>query len=46
MIDFEQLDAFYHFLQGPDFGDTEEVFAATKRVEPGGPVTGNILFNA
>ena len=21
MIDFEQLDAFYHFLQGPDFSD-------------------------
>jgi hypothetical protein len=35
MIDFAQLDAFNHFLQGPDFSDIEEVFAATKRVGPG-----------
>jgi len=35
MIDFEQLDAFYHFLQGPDFDDIEEVFEVVKKVGPG-----------
>lgn len=40
MIDFEQLDAFYHFLQGPDFHDIEEVFEATRRVGPGGHFLG------
>ncbi len=40
MIDFEQLDAFYHFLQGPDFSDIEEVFETTRRVGPGGHFLG------
>ena len=40
MIDFEQLDAFYHFLQGPDFHDIEEVFEAMKKVGPGGHFLG------
>ena len=40
MIDFEQLDAFYHFLQGPDFSDIEEVFEAMKNVGPGGHFLG------
>ncbi len=40
MIDFEQLDAFYHFLQGPDFHDIEEVFEIAKRVGPGGHFLG------
>jgi trimethylamine--corrinoid protein Co-methyltransferase len=40
MIDFEQLDAFYHFLQGPDFHDIEEVFETAKRVGPGGHFLG------
>jgi trimethylamine--corrinoid protein Co-methyltransferase len=40
MIDFEQLDAFYHFLQGPDFSDIEEVFEATRSVGPGGHFLG------
>ncbi len=40
MIDFEQLDAFYHFLQGPDFHDIEEVFETMKRVGPGGHFLG------
>ena len=40
MIDFEQLDAFYHFLQGPDFSDIEEVFETTKSVGPGGHFLG------
>ncbi len=40
MIDFEQLDAFYHFLQGPDFSDLDEVFEVTKMVGPGGHFLG------
>ena len=40
MIDFEQLDAFYHFLQGPDFDDIEEVFEVTKKIGPGGHFLG------
>jgi trimethylamine--corrinoid protein Co-methyltransferase len=40
MIDFEQLDAFYHFLQGPDFSDIEEVFEAMRNVGPGGHFLG------
>ena len=40
MIDFEQLDAFYHFLQGPDFHDIEEVFEAMVNVGPGGHFLG------
>ncbi len=40
MIDFEQLDAFYHFLQGPDFGDIDEVFELVKKVGPGGHFLG------
>ena len=40
MIDFEQLDAFYHFLQGPDFHDIEEVFEIAKKVGPGGHFLG------
>jgi trimethylamine--corrinoid protein Co-methyltransferase len=40
MIDFEQLDAFYHFLQGPDFHDIEEVFDLAKKIGPGGHFLG------
>jgi trimethylamine---corrinoid protein Co-methyltransferase len=40
MIDFEQLDAFYHFVQGPDFHDIEEVFEVAKKVGPGGHFLG------
>ncbi len=40
MIDFEQLDAFYHFLKGPDFSDIEEIFEMTRRVGPGGHFLG------
>ena len=40
MIDFEQLDAFYHFLQGPDFHDIEEVFEVAKKIGPGGHFLG------
>ena len=40
MIDFEQLDAFYHFLQGPKFDDLEEIFEIVKRIGPGGHFLG------
>ncbi len=40
MIDFEQLDAFYHFLQGPDFEDIDEVFEITRNIGPGGHFLG------
>lgn len=40
MIDFEQLDAFYHFLQGPDFHDIDEVFEIAKKIGPGGHFLG------
>jgi len=40
MIDFEQLDGFYHFLQGPNFDDIEEVFELTKKIGPGGHFLG------
>ncbi|MCP4187987.1 MAG: trimethylamine methyltransferase [Gammaproteobacteria bacterium] len=42
MIDFEQLDAFYHFLQGPDFSDIDEVFELAKKVGPAGHFLGEI----
>ncbi|MCP4238652.1 MAG: hypothetical protein GY770_34635, partial [Aestuariibacter sp.] len=40
MIDFEQLDAFYHFLQGPNFHDLDEVFEITRKIGPGGHFLG------
>ena len=40
MIDFEQLDAFYHFLQGPKFDDLEEIFEIVERIGPGGHFLG------
>jgi len=40
MIDFEQLDAFYHFLQGPKFDDIDEVFEIAKKIGPGGHFLG------
>ena len=40
MIDFEQLDAFRHFLQGPKYDDIEEVFDAVRSVGPGGHFLG------
>lgn len=40
MVDFEQLDAFYHFLQGPDFHDIDEVFEIAKKIGPGGHFLG------
>ena len=40
MIDFEQLDAFYHFLQGPKFDDLDEIFEIVKRIGPGGHFLG------
>ncbi len=40
MIDFEQLDAFYHFVQGPDFSDLDEIFEMTRKIGPGGHFLG------
>ena len=40
MIDFEQLDAFYYFLQGPKFSDIDEVFEIAKKIGPGGHFLG------
>ncbi len=40
VIDFEQLDAFYHFCQGPHFDDLDEIFETVKEVGPGGHFLG------
>ncbi|HCX87808.1 MAG TPA: trimethylamine methyltransferase, partial [Gammaproteobacteria bacterium] len=40
VIYFEQLDAFYHFCQGPRFDDLEEIFETIKDVGPGGHFLG------
>ena len=40
VLDFEQVDAFVHFLQGPKFDDIEDVFEAVKSVGPGGHFLG------
>ncbi len=40
MLDFEQVDAFVHFLKGPKFDDIEEVFEAVRSVGPGGHFLG------
>ena len=40
VIDFEQLDAFYHFGQGCRFDDLDEIFETVKDVGPGGHFLG------
>ena len=40
VIDFEQLDAFYHFHQGCRFDDIDEIFETIKEVGPGGHFLG------
>ena len=40
VIDFEQIDAFCHFLRGPEFGDLDEIFEAVRSVGPGGHFLG------
>ena len=40
VIDFEQLDAFYHFCQGCRFDDLDEFFETVKDVGPGGHFLG------
>ena len=40
VIDFEQVDAFYHFCQGPRFDDLDEIFETVKDVGPGGHFLG------
>ena len=41
VIDFEQLDAFYHFCQGCRFDDLDEIFETVKDVGPGGHFLGS-----
>ena len=40
VIDFEQVDAFYHFSQGCNFDDLDEIFETVKDVGPGGHFLG------
>ncbi len=40
VIDFEQVDAFYHFCQGCRFDDLDEIFETVKDVGPGGHFLG------
>jgi trimethylamine--corrinoid protein Co-methyltransferase len=40
VLDFEQVDAFYHFAKGPNFNDLEEMFEMVKQVGPGGHFLG------
>ena len=40
VLDFEQLDAFYHFCQGPQFEDMDDVFDTIQGVGPGGHFLG------
>ena len=39
-LDLEQVDAFYHFMQGYRFDDLEEIFEAVREVGPGGHFLG------
>ena len=41
VLDFEQVDAFYHFCQQPEFDDLEEIFETIKEVGPGGHFLGS-----
>jgi len=40
VMDFEQLDAFYHFCQGCRFDDLDEIFETVQEVGPGGHFLG------
>ena len=40
VLDFEQLDGFYHFCQGPQFEDMDDVFDTIRGVGPGGHFLG------
>lgn len=40
VIDFEQVDAFYHFSKGCNFDDLDEIFETVKQVGPGGHFLG------
>jgi trimethylamine--corrinoid protein Co-methyltransferase len=40
VLDFEQVDAFYHFSQGCRFDDLEEIFDTVREVGPGGHFLG------
>ena len=40
VMDFEQLDAFYHFCQGCRFDDLDEIFETVQEIGPGGHFLG------
>ncbi len=40
VIDLEQVDAFYHFMQGYQFDDLDEIFETVREVGPGGHFLG------
>lgn len=40
VLDYEQMDAFYHFAQGNDFDEFETVFDTIREVGPGGHFLG------
>ena len=40
VLDFEQVDAFYHFMQGCRFDDFDEVLETLREVGPGGHFLG------
>ena len=41
VLDFEQVDAFYHFCRQPEFDDLEEIFETIREVGPGGHFLGS-----
>ena len=41
VVDFEQVDAFYHFMHGCRFDDLDEVLDAVREVGPGGHFPGH-----
>lgn len=40
ILDYEQMDAFYHFAQGYKFDDLDEIFETVQEVGPGGHFLG------
>ncbi len=40
VLDFEQVDAFYHFMNGCRFDDLDEIFETIREVGPGGHFLG------
>lgn len=40
ILDYEQMDAFYHFASGADFEEMEEIYETIREVGPGGHFLG------